>query len=737
MSGFSFYLPPILTVVAVALLAVVSIRLYVFRRRSAREIDELRQNMSQLEAGKQERLKTADALHRKQAWYRILFNNTNGMIFVHGITEDGLPGHFVAVNDVACARLDHSREHLLELTPLDIEVVDTPYAMPRYTRAELVTLSDQEILERENAFARQLVKQTLESPQVFERVYLTRQGTRIPVEVTAHAFDFLGQKMIMAVAGDITERKATERQLRVSEQRFRDFFAHSPIGVALYDAQRQLLNVNRSSLRMLGVPDKMEFSNFSVFDNPFVSESVKELLVKGETARYEAAVNFDEVKRRGLFTTTRSGVANLDVWVNNLGLDADFRPRGYLVEIQDITKRRKVEAALLQSERQLRQSQKMQAIGTLSGGIAHDFNNILTPIMGYSEMILHTVAEDDPVHIYVGEVLKASHRAKDLVNQILTFSRQTEQAGRVIRVVPIAKEVLKLLPASLPKGIEIKRAITAAHDIVLADPTQIHQVVMNLCTNAAHAMREDGGILEMRVSNFLIDQKARRNYPELEPGRYLRLSVKDTGEGMDQAMAERIFEPFFTTKDKGEGTGMGLSVVHGIVSSLKGTITVDTEPGKGSTFHVVLPTVEQTAEAAPAVHAPLPSGTECVLLVDDEVEIVRMGAHMLASLGFQPVVANDGEEALRLFELNPDQFDIVITDQVMPRMTGTELTRKLLEVRPDLPVILCTGFSEALTPEQARETGVREFMMKPIGMRQLAEAIRRALGDLEPAGKTS
>ncbi len=732
MSGYSYFLPLILAVTVTLLVAVI-VRYYLYYRRALGDSDDLSQKIDDLENEKQERLKMADALHRKQAWYRILFNNTNDIIFVHGITDKGLPGHFVAVNDVACAKLEHSRDQLLELTPLDIEVVETPYAVPRYTRAELVTLSDQEILERENTYARQLVKQILEAPQVFEREYITRQGTRIPVEVTAHAFDFLGQKMIMAVAGDITERKATERELRLSEQRFRDFFAHSPIGVALYDAQRQLVNVNRACLRMLGVPDKTEFSNFNVFDNPFISESVRELLSKGETARYEAALDFDEVKKRGLFTTTRMGIANLEIWVNNLGLDPDFKPKGYLIEIQDITKRRKVEAALLQSERQLRQSQKMQAIGTLSGGIAHDFNNILTPILGYSEMILHTVAEDDPIHAYVAEVLKASHRAKDLVNQILTFSRQTEQAGQVIRVIPIAKEVLRLLPASLPKGIEIRRSIAATHDIVLADPTQIHQVVMNLCTNAAHAMRESGGALELRLTNFLIDQKSRRNFPELEPGRYLRLSIKDSGTGMDQATVERIFEPFFTTKDKGEGTGMGLSVVHGIVTSLKGTITVDTELGEGATFHVILPTVEKTAETTPDVETPLPSGSECVLLVDDETEIVKMGAHMLASLGFRPVVANDGIEALRLFELNPEQFDIVITDQVMPGMTGAELTRKLKSVRPELPVILCTGFSEALTPEQAKETGVSEFMMKPIGMRQLAEAIKRALGDREPA----
>ena len=659
------------------------------------------------------------------------------MVFVHAVAKDEMPARFVAVNDVACKKLGHTREQLMAMTPLDIEVVQSASAMPRYTRAELVTMSDRDVLERENVFARRLVKRILGNPVVlYEREFLSRDGRRIPVEINARSFEFARRPVIMLVAHDITERKETQRALRTSEQRFKDFFANSPIGVGMFSPHRELVNINASCLRVFGVPEQEDFAGIDLFDGAFVPKPAKEALKRGESARYEATLNFDDLRNREGLTTTRKGTAHLDIWINNLGLDPDYKPKGYLVEVLDITKRREVEAALLNSERQLRQSQKMQAIGTLSGGIAHDFNNILTPILGYSEMILHSLAEDSAARGYVKEVLKASHRAKDLVNQILTFSRQTEQPGQVIRITPIVKEVVKLLRASTPEEIEVKYVVRAKHDIVLADPTQIHQVIMNLCTNAVHVMRTTGGQLEVRMDNFLIDQRTRRRYPSVELGRYLRISVRDTGSGMDAQTAERIFEPFFTTKPKGEGTGMGLAVVHGIVTGLKGTITVDTKLGEGSTFNVILPTVERFEEEEEEAAGPVIGGSESVLLVDDEAEIVKMGAQMLASLGYHPVVANDAEEALRIFELNPKRFDVVITDQVMPGMTGIEMAQRMLDMRTELPVIVCTGFSEALTPEVLENSGIHEFMLKPVGMRQLADAIRRVLSG-KPAKPTN
>jgi CheY-like chemotaxis protein/anti-sigma regulatory factor (Ser/Thr protein kinase) len=256
---------------------------------------------------------------------------------------------------------------------------------------------------------------------------------------------------------------------------------------------------------------------------------------------------------------------------------------------------------------------------------------------------------------------------------------------------------------------------------------------MNLCTNAIHAMKETGGTLDIATASFLHRHRVRSAYPALAPGRYLRISVRDTGTGMDEATIERVFEPFFTTKASGEGTGMGLAVVHGIVSSLKGAISVESKLGVGSVFHVVLPLVERLQADEEESAAPMPTGRETILFVDDERDIVKMQTHMLTTLGYNPVMANSAEEALRLFALNPDRFDLIITDQVMPGMSGTELAKAILGIRPNMPIILSTGFSDVVTPEQARALGVREFMLKPVVMRHMAETIRRALSTTAPA----
>lgn len=372
----------------------------------------------------------------------------------------------------------------------------------------------------------------------------------------------------------------------------------------------------------------------------------------------------------------------------------------------------------------------MEAIGTLAGGIAHDFNNILTPILGYAEITLDTVPEGDDVRMYMEEILKASGRAKDLVSQILTFSRRSE--GEVRRhpahIIPIVKEVLALLRGSIEKNIEIQRIIKTDRDVVLCDQTQIHQVIMNLCTNARHAMKKEGGTLEVLITGFVKDARARGEFAALEPGRYIRISVKDTGTGMDRATVERIFEPFYTTKKSGEGTGMGLSVVHGIVTGMGGDILVETAPGEGSSFHVVMPVIEQAAGVSDDERDLVPRGDECVLFVDDEPDIARMASHMLASLGYDPVVCTRADEALELVRRDPGQYDVVISDQVMPEMPGTQLAHELRSLRPDLPVVLCSGFSEAISREQAELIGIQGFLAKPILRADLARAIRSALG---------
>jgi signal transduction histidine kinase/ActR/RegA family two-component response regulator len=450
-------------------------------------------------------------------------------------------------------------------------------------------------------------------------------------------------------------------------------------------------------------------------------------LMKGGTIRLETMIDFDLMRTEKRFVSARTGKCSFDVQVTNLGLDDEFNPKGFMFQVLDISDRRRAEDSLRQNEKVLRQAQKMEAIGTLAGGIAHDFNNILTPIIGYTEMAMITLTPNDPIQANLEEVLKASHRAKDLVKQILTFSRQTEHEIKPIRLIPLVKEVTQLLHGSVLPTIELRLTIEAARDIVKADPTQMHQVIMNLCTNAIHAMKVKGGTLEIGIRQLSINSRTRGSLSRLRFGTYVEILVKDSGHGMDRNVQDRIFEPFFTTKRSGEGTGMGLAVVHGIISALQGAITVESEVGKGTTFHVVLPLLEQAADISDAVATKIPGGTERILFVDDELGITTMASQMLTSLGYKVVTCMGSADALTIFRGDPSQFDLVITDQIMPGMTGMDLIHEIHMIRSNIPSLICTGFSRNVDDQELLQAGVQEVLMKPLILRQLAEAIRRAL----------
>ncbi len=375
---------------------------------------------------------------------------------------------------------------------------------------------------------------------------------------------------------------------------------------------------------------------------------------------------------------------------------------------------------------QLRQAQKMEAIGTLASGIAHDFNNILFPIFGYAQMILTDLPEGENRNS-LENILKAARRAKDLVRQILTFTRQTEREQKHLLIQPILKEALKLLRATLPATIEICADISETCVPILADPTQIHQVMMNLCTNAYHAMREKGGRLGVTLEGVELDPDDAKRYLDICPGPYFRLTVSDTGHGMTDEVMERVFDPYFTTKTIGEGTGLGLSVVRGIVKTHNGHVTVCSEPGKGTTFHVYLP-LAATEKVSPIPEASVSSmGTERILLVDDEEEIVRMEKQMLERLGYHVTSRTVSTEVLEMFREDPLRFDLVITDVTMPVMTGLDLSKELIRIRPDIPIILCTGFIDPGTEEKAKAAGIREYVMKPLLRNEISSLIRRVL----------
>ncbi|MGD8493735.1 MAG: response regulator [Desulfobacterales bacterium] len=388
---------------------------------------------------------------------------------------------------------------------------------------------------------------------------------------------------------------------------------------------------------------------------------------------------------------------------------------------------------LAKYERQLQQVLKIQAIGTLAGGIAHDFNNILFPIVGYTELTMDEVPEDSVAHNNLGEILKAANRAKELVKQILTFSRQSGQERKPVEVQQVVKEALKLLRASIPASIDIVHDIDEKCAPVMGDATQIHQVVMNLCTNAYQAMQDKGGKLEVSLKEIYVEYEHTVQKIGMQPGPHVRLQVTDEGCGMDAAVLDRIFEPYYTTKEQGKGTGLGLSVIHGIVKNHRGDITATSSPGKGAVFTVLLPVIEE--EDVQTEYEPVngaEEGCEHILLVDDEEQIVSMERQMLENLGYKVTTRTDSVEALKEFSRQPQDYDLVITDMTMPHMSGDELAQKLLDVKPGIPVILCTGFNEDITEEKALEMGIQRFIMKPVIKNDLATTIRSVLDQPSP-----
>ena len=401
---------------------------------------------------------------------------------------------------------------------------------------------------------------------------------------------------------------------------------------------------------------------------------------------------------------------------------------------EDMTEQKRVQETLVKSERQFRQSSRMEAIGTLAGGIAHDFNNILTAILGYTELGLASVPKDSRTQRNLQEVLTAGHRAKHLVLQILAFSRQSGQGKKPTPIHTVIQEALKLLRATIPTTIDIRHSLMTEAS-VLADSTQLHQVVVNLCTNAEYAMRETGSLLEITLEDWEVTEANVQLVSGLQMGPHVRLTVQDNGAGMSSEVLERMFDPFFTTKPIGEGSGMGLAVVHGIVANHGGAVMVDSLGGKGTKIEVYLPTIQTPSWNGAGEQDPIPLGKETILFVDDEETIVRLGKELLSPLGYTVEVHTSSQEALNVFRQDPQRFDLVITDQTMPELTGEALSRELLRIRPELPIILCTGFSHIMTAEKAKALGIQAYLMKPLAIRDLAPIVRHVLDKtLSPLG---
>jgi len=526
---------------------------------------------------------------------------------------------------------------------------------------------------------------------------------------------------------DVTEHKQAEEALRQSEEKFRLLVNTAPFGIQLTDLEGKIVYSNPAHHRIQGYEP-----------NQLIGMYIWDLMAddshRAKAREYYQTIIGKQPEPTVYFNRDRTKDGReIDVQVNWGYVHNDQgQITGIISILEDITELKRAEDEKRMLTAQLQQAQKMEAIGTLAGGIAHDFNNILGAIVGYAEMIRDDFPSGSPGIHDIDQVLKASHRAKELVKHILTFSRQMEGQKVPIQPAVVVKEAIALLRSSLPTTITINQDIDPDAGIVLADPTQIHQIVMNLCTNAFHAMEAKGGTLTISLGNKILSQDDLATEPHLQPGKFVQLSIRDSGEGISPEIRERIFDPFFTTKEVGKGTGLGLSMVYSIVKSSGGSIHCDSRLGEGTDFRIILPALEgNTVQENGAPEFTL-HGKEHILLIDDEEVLAELGKTMLERLGYHVTTRRNSLDALTTFQNQPEAFDLIITDQTMPGMTGIDLARRILQIRPEMPIILCTGYSSLISEDKAKAAGIKGFALKPLAKKYIGELIRKILDGKYP-----
>ena len=546
-----------------------------------------------------------------------------------------------------------------------------------------------------------------------------KDGTMIDVLLSSTPIDSNDlSKGVTFTALDITSRKQVEKDLRESEAQYRSLFKNNHSIMLLIDPETaDIVDANPAAVSFYGwsyetLTRKKIFNINTLTEEQVIDEMEKAKMEQRKQFYFRHCLASGEIR---------------DVEVFSGPIKVYGKELLYSI-VHDITARKKAEEEKAALEAQLFHAQKMESIGTLSGGIAHDFNNLLGIILGNAELAMDDLPEWHPAKDNINEIRTASLRARDVVKQLLSFSRKTDPKKKPVKLVQIVEDALKFLRFSIPASIEIHHnKINDTDDTIFADSTQINQVMINLFTNAAHAMENTGGVITIDVENIYLDQVSAADYPDLLPGRYVKLTVSDTGTGIDPEIKDRIFDPYFTTKEVGKGSGIGLSVVHGIVKSHNGAIFVDSKFGKGTTFSIFFPVIEEEAVIETESVEKLPTGNERILIVDDEESMVDIGRRRLERLGYQVEARTNPIEALELFRANPDQFDLVITDMTMPHLTGDKLVKEILNIRPDIPTVLCTGFSEKIDEEKAKEIGVRQYIEKPFDKHKLSILIRNVL----------
>lgn len=526
------------------------------------------------------------------------------------------------------------------------------------------------------------------------------------------------------LAREIKTRKKVEDALRDSEERLRLSTELANVAVWEYDFTTNSMSRSKNHDQLYGLPwqTKWDINTFLNATHPEDREVSNAIISKSVAVNGPDQYTFD-------FRVVYPDESIHWLMVTGQVVERDSSGQGIIVRgcLIDVTERKQSEIMRILLEENLRHAQKMESIGTLSGGIAHDFNNLLSPIIGFAEMLQEDLPQGSQEQENSSEILRAALRAKDLVKQILTFSRQSHQEFKPVALQSILAEALKLLNSLIPKTIDIKTDIDPACGMVSADPTQIHQVIMNLATNAYHAMQESGGQLTVGLKQMEI-KPGQLGFSNLLPGRYAVLKISDTGSGIEKEMINKIFDPYFTTKETSKGTGLGLSVVQGIVKTCRGDIRIQSEPGKGTDICVYLPVIKkETSTIPPVPSGAIQGGRERILLVDDEEMVVRTEKQMIDRMGYHVTAVTGSNEALEVFNRNPDAFDLIISDMTMPSMTGLQLADRIKAVRPDIPVIICTGFSHQITAETSKNFGIQGYVIKPVIKNELARVIRTVL----------
>ena len=645
----------------------------------------------------EEQARISAILRLSEKKFRTLLNRATDAIFVCDTD-----GRFIDVNREACRSLGYEREELLTMSVAD---VDTTLTGGGHWAALLEKLSADNTIMLASSQRR-------------------RDGSIFPVEVHIGRLEVDSRPVILGIARNISERRQAELAIEQSRTEWAAAMDASDDAIYLLDPDRHLLRANKTFYRLTGTTPEAAVGR----------HIVDVVHPQGESMPCSVCLAQEE-KRDVVIIMEADNPGNpagrpLEITVKVVR-GKDGGPLSILMSLHDLTNTRRELEEKARLEKQLRQAQKMEAIGTLAGGIAHDFNNILTAILGYAELAREEIDERDATLEDIEQVKKGAIRARDLVKQILTFSRRGDV--EIVRLSPhlIVNESLKLLRATIPATIEIRHNIDKDCGAILADPSRLHQMMMNLCTNALQAMENEQGVLTVSLACKELGVRDVESELNVAPGRYVELAVSDTGQGMDKATMARIFEPYFTTKGYGKGTGLGLALVHGIVHECGGMIKVESEAGQGSTFRLYFPVVPDAAGQAAAGQfvSDLRGGHERILVVDDEATIVAFEKFVLEGLGYRVTATTKSLEALVAFSSGPEDFDLLISDQAMPDMPGTELVEKVLAIRPDLPVILCTGYSSQVNEETAPARGISKFVMKPFSRDELAKLVRKVLDE--------